>query len=117
MSRTFRWGLVVLGVLSVADLTGPLATDGENPPMEIALVGAGLGLLSLVLVVLAWRGERRAVVPLIVLRVLSAVTAVPAFFAGDVPAIAVLMAGALVVLTVLGVALVLVPARQLAGAR
>lgn len=117
MSRTFRWGLVVLGVLSVADLTGPLATDGEHPPMEIALIGAGLGLLSLVLVVLAWRGQRRAVVPLIALRVLSAVTAVPAFFGGDVPAVAVLLAGVLVALTVLGVALVLVPARQLAGVR
>ncbi|GAA1558480.1 hypothetical protein GCM10009741_74240 [Kribbella lupini] len=108
---------MVLGVLSVVDLAGPLATDGEHPPMEIALIGAALGLLSLILVVLAWRGKRRAVVPLIALRVLSAVTALPAFFVGDVPAIAVLLAGVLVALTALGVALVLVPARQLAGAR
>lgn len=117
MSRTFRAGLVVLGLLSLGDLAGPLLTDGEHPPMSIALIGSALGLVSLVLVVLSWRGARRAVVPLIVLRVLSALSAVPAFFVGDVPAAALVAAGVTVALTVLGVALLLVPARQLAGAR
>lgn len=117
MSRTFRAGLVVLGLLSLADLAGPLLTDGEHPPMSVALIGSALGLLSLVLVVFAWRGARRAVVPLIVLRVLSALGAVPAFFVGDVPAAAVAAAGLVVALTALGVALLLMPARQMAGAR
>lgn len=117
MSRTFRAGLIVLGLLSLGDLAGPLLTDGEHPPMSVALIGSALGLVSLVLVVFAWRGARRAVVPLIVLRVLSALSAVPAFFAGDVPAAAVGVAVVLVVLTVLGIALLLRPARQLAGAR
>jgi hypothetical protein len=113
----FRTGLVLLGLLSVGDLAGPLLTDGEHPPMSIALIGAALGLASLVLVVMAWRGARRAAVPLIVLRVLSALSAVPAFFAGDVPAAAVAAAAIIVVLTVIGTALLLVPARELAGAR
>jgi hypothetical protein len=117
MSRTFRAGLVVLGLLSLGDLAAPLLTDGEHPPMSVALIGSALGLVSLVLVVLAWRGARRAVVPLIVLRVLSALAAVPAFFVGDVPAAAVAAAGLVVALTALGVALLLVPARQMAGAR
>lgn len=117
MSRMFRTGLVLLGLLSVGDLAGPLLTDGEHPPMSIALIGSALGLVSLVLVGFAWRGARRAVVPLIVLRVLSALSAVPAFFAGDVPAAAVAAAAIIVVLTVAGIALLLVPARELVGAR
>ena len=117
MSRTFRAGLIVLGLLSLGDLAAPLLTDGEHPPMEIALIGSALGLVSLVLVGFAWRGARRAVVPLIVLRVLSALSAAPAFFVGDVPAAAVAAAGLAIALTVLGTALLLVPARELAGAR
>lgn len=117
MSRTFRAGLIVLGLLSLGDVATPLVTDGEHPPMEVALIGSALGLVSLVLVVFAWRGARRAVVPLIVLRVLSALSAVPAFFAGDVPAAAVIAAALVVALTALGTALLLVPARELAGAR
>ncbi|TDU83183.1 hypothetical protein EV138_5645 [Kribbella voronezhensis] len=117
MSRTFRAGLILFGLLSVGDLAGPLLTDGEHPPMSIALIGAVLGLISLVLVVLAWRGERRAVVPLIVLRVLSAASALPAFFVGDVPAAALVAAGVTVALAVGGTVLVLLPAREFAGVR
>ncbi|NEA30134.1 hypothetical protein [Streptomyces sp. SID13031] len=117
MSRTFRAGLILLGLLSVGDLAGPLLTDGEHPPMSVALIGSALGLVSLVLVVLAWRGARRAVVPLIVLRLLSGLSAVPAFFAGGVPAAAVVAAALTVVLAVVGTTLLLVPAREFAGAR
>ncbi|GAA1576901.1 hypothetical protein GCM10009789_33070 [Kribbella sancticallisti] len=117
MSRTFRAGLVVFGVLSVGDLLTPVLTDGEHPPMSVALIAAALGLVSLVLVVLAWRGARRAVVPLIAVRLLSGLSAVPAFFAGDIPAIAMVAAGFTIALAIAGTALVLVPARELAGAR
>ncbi|MEV8376589.1 hypothetical protein AB0P21_27845 [Kribbella sp. NPDC056861] len=113
----FRAGLVVLGLLSLGDLASPLLTDGEHPPMSIALIGSALGLVSLALVIAAWRGARRAVVPLLVLRVLSALSAVPAFFAGGVPAAAVVAAALTIALTAVGTALLLVPAKQLAGAR
>ena len=106
MSRPFRAGLVLLGLLSVLDVAGPLLTDGNNPPMSIALLGSALGLASLVCVAAAWRGGRKAVLPLVVLRLISAVTAAPAFFAGDVPAGIVALAGAIVLLTLVGVALV-----------
>jgi len=117
MSRTFRAGLIAFGLLSVGDLATPLLTDGETPPMSIALIASALGLISLVLVVLAWRGVRRAVVPLIVLRVLSALTAVPAFFVDDVPGGAMAAAGVSIVLAVAGTALVLMPAREFEAAR
>jgi hypothetical protein len=112
MSRTFRAGLLVFGLLSALDLASPLMTDGEHPPMSIALVGSAIGLISLVLVVFAWRGVRRAVVPLIVLRVLSALTAVPAFLTPDVPAAARAAAAVGLALTAIATALVLKPSRQ-----
>jgi hypothetical protein len=112
-----RFGLVLLGLLAVADLFSPLLTDGEHPPMTIAIGASVVGLLSLVLVVFAWRGMRWALAPLITLRLASALFAVPAFFASDVPTVAVAAAGVGVAATVVGVIAVLLPRRQLAGAR
>jgi len=106
VSHSYRAGLVILALLSRVDVAGPLLTDGETPPMAIALVGCALGVASLVCVVLAWRGMTRAVLPLVVLRLLSALSAVPAFFVSDVPPAIRGLASALVLLTVGGVALV-----------
>lgn len=116
MSTTFKAGLVLFGVLSLADISSVFTTDGEHPPMSIAIAGAVVGAISLALVAAAWRGARRAVVPLVVLRVLSALAAVPAFFASDVPGAAMAAAGVGIGLTVLALALVLAPARQPARA-
>jgi hypothetical protein len=107
LSTSARAGIVVLAVLSLIDLAGPLLTDGDHPPMSVALVGSALGLASLVCIGYVWRGATRAVVPLVALRVISALTALPAFFVGDVPAVAKLAAGAIVVLTLVGAALTL----------
>jgi hypothetical protein len=119
MSTSFRAGLVVLGLLSLADLAMPLTTDGESPPMSIALIGAALGALSLALVALAWRGSTGAALGVVGLRTLSALTAVPAFFVSGVPAAAMVLAGIGISLTVVGVVLVLAGLRRpaLAGAR
>jgi len=117
MSRMNRAGLVVLGLLSVADLFGPLLTDGDHPPMEIAIGGSVVGLVSLVLVAFVWQGKRWALAPLITLRLASALLAVPAFFASEVPAAAVAAAGVGVAATVFGVVAVLLPSRELVGAR
>jgi hypothetical protein len=117
MSRTNRIGLGVLGLLSLADLATPLLTDGEHPPMVIAIGAAVIGLISLVLVGFAWQGRRWALAPLITIRIASALLAVPAFFASDVPAAAVAAAGVGVGLTVVGVVAVLLPSRELAGVR
>lgn len=116
MSRSFRAGLLVLGLLSALDLLLPLLTDGEHPPVAIALATAAVGLASLVLVVSAWRGARRAVLPLIILRALSALSAIPAIVEPGVPAPVVLMVVAGLLLTALGIALVLAT-RIRAGAR
>jgi hypothetical protein len=119
MSRSYRAGLLILGVLSLVDVFTPLITDGEHPPMFIALIGSALGLISIALVAVAWRGRRLAAIGLVVLRLLSALTAVPAFVVDGVPAIAMLMAGLGIGVTVVGCVLILsgVSQRSLATAR
>ena len=119
MSATYRAGLAILGVISLGDLAAPLLTDGQTPPMSIALIGLALGLVSLVLVVLAWRGRTAAAVGLVVVRLLSALTAVPAFVFAGVPLLPMILAGVFITLTVIGVGLVLAGIRRpdLVGAR
>jgi hypothetical protein len=112
-----KFGLVLLGLLGVADLSTPLMTDGDHPPMSIAIGSAVIGLLSLVLVGFAWRGKRWALAPLITLRIASALLSVPAFFVSDVPAAAVVAAGVGIGATIVGVVAVLLPRRELVGAR
>lgn len=100
-----RAGLVILGLLSLADVATLPLTDGEHPPYLVAALATLLGLASLLLVVQAFRDPSRSLRLLIGLRVFSAVTALPAFFVDDVPAVARAIAGAIVVLTAVGVLL------------
>ena len=101
-----RTGLVVLGLLSLADVATLPLTDGEHPPYPVAALATLLGIVSLMLVVQAFRDPSRPLRLLIGLRVLSALTALPAFFVDNVPAAAQAIAGAIVVLTAVGVLLV-----------
>jgi hypothetical protein len=112
MTRLYRAGLILLGLLSLVDLAAPLLTDGEHPPLVIALIGAGLGLISIVLVILAWRGRVAAAVALVVVRLLSALAAVPAFLEPGVPTGPMIAAGFGIGLTVIGAALVLAGLRR-----
>jgi hypothetical protein len=112
MSTAYRAGLVLLGLLSLGDLSAPLLTDGQTPPMFIALIGSALGLLSLVLVVIAWRGRVAAAIGLVVLRLMSALTAVPAFLAPDVPPVPMALAGVAITVTLVGVGCVLAGLRR-----
>ncbi|RZT86064.1 hypothetical protein EV383_2952 [Pseudonocardia sediminis] len=104
-----RAGLLLLGLLSLVDVAGILLTDGEHPPIAIAAIGTAIGVVSLALLWFAWRGHRGATIGLVLLRLVSAATAVPAFTEPGVPAAARVAAGAVVVLTVVGCGLV-VPA-------
>lgn len=97
---------MLAGVLGAADLATPLLTDGEHPPMVIALVAAALGLMTLVALVPAWRGSRTAGWFVVAPRLLSAVAALPAFLVPGVPMPAVLAAAAGVGCTLLAVGLV-----------
>lgn len=109
MSRSVRAGLVVLGALSLIDVATPLFTNGDAPPMPIALGLCALGLASLVLVVFAWRGARRVVLPLVVLRAVSALSALPALFDAGVSTALDIAVGALLLVAAAGIVLVLTP--------
>jgi hypothetical protein len=98
----------------VLDLTAPLqpTPDGENgPPYAILLIDAVLGLITIVAVVVAWRTGRRSAARVAAgSRIVSMVTALPAFFAGVSPGL-LLIVSVLVVLTIACVALMLLPSR------
>ena len=119
MTRLYRAGLILLGLLSLVSLASPLTTDGQHPPMMIALIDAGVGLIGIILVILAWRGRMAAAIALIVVRLLAALTAVPAFLVPGVPTGPMIAAGFGIGLTVVGAALVLAGLRRpaLASAR
>ncbi len=106
-SRFFIAGLAILGVLSVGDLAAPLLTDGEAPPMSIALMLSAVGLASLAAIYGVLRGSRTALVALFVLRGLSALSAVPAFFVPGVPPGPKTLAGIAIAATFVGIVLVL----------
>ncbi|MEV6925675.1 hypothetical protein AB0M46_14405 [Dactylosporangium sp. NPDC051485] len=99
-------GLVLAGLLGLLDVVSlPFGTDG--PPMAVLVIDAVLGLGTIVGVVLAWPNRSRAgAVTVIVTLLLSALSAVPAFFVAGAPAPAKVGAAVGIVLTLLCVALV-----------
>ncbi|WP_405143684.1 hypothetical protein OG589_39180 [Sphaerisporangium sp. NBC_01403] len=112
-SRLLVVGLILGGLLGLIDVVSLPFGDGEHPPFAVAVAGAVLGLITLVGVALAWRGSRAGAVAVIVARLLSGLTAVPAFFADGVPAEAMGAAAVGVVLTLGCIALVAPALRSL----
>lgn len=104
-SKGFVTGLVLAGLLALGDIATPFTSDGEHPPIAIGIATAVIGLLTVVGIVLAWRGSRNGITTIIVTRLLSAVTAVPAFVVDDVPGWAIGAAAVGIALTLLCVAL------------
>lgn len=104
-TRAQQTGLALLGLLSLADIALLFLTDGEHPPYSVAILGAVLGLASILLVVKAFRDPGRPIRLLVGLRVLSALTSLPAFFLTGVPGPARLAAAVTVVLTGAGILL------------
>jgi hypothetical protein len=100
-----RVGLVLAGVLGAADLAVIALTDGKHPPMAVAAVDAALGLLTLVGVVLAWRGGQSWIKAVAATRLMSALSAAPALFASDVSTAVKGAASAAILLTIAAVVL------------
>jgi hypothetical protein len=68
----------LLGLIDVA-LTAVIGSP-DAPPLIVSLGAAALGLITLLSLVPARRGNRGALTAIVVTRVISAVLAVPAFF-------------------------------------
>lgn len=100
-----RYGLLLLGLLSLGDVAAIFVTDGKTPPYAVAALSTVLGLACLFLAVRALRQPWRPIRLLVGLRILSAVTALPAFVVDDVPAAAKVAAAAVVVITAVAILL------------
>jgi hypothetical protein len=108
-------GLVLAGLLGLADMASVLqpTPEGETgPPFGILVLGSLLGLVTVVAVVWAFRSLSRGAVRIVAAaRIVSAITALPAFFV-DIPDALRLFAGAMLVVTVVVVVMILTPARR-----
>ena len=115
LTKLNKAGLIIAFVLGLLDLTAPFqpTPDGEEgPPYAILLIDAVLGLITVIAVVIAWRTARRGAVRIAAgARIVSVVTALPAFFV-DVPAALQVTVAVFVVVTIACVAMMLTPSRQ-----
>ena len=112
-------GFVLALLLSLPNLLAPLfpTPEGEvGPPMLVLVLASVLGLVTIGAVALAWaRGSRSAVRVAAAAIIVAAVTALPAFFAPDVPAGLRVLAAVSVLASIIAVVLMLTPARPAAG--
>ncbi|MGQ0573109.1 MAG: hypothetical protein ACT4RN_02770 [Pseudonocardia sp.] len=112
LSRTNKIGLALAALLGLVDvfavLTPSPGPGAEGPPIEVLVASSVLGVVTLVAVVWAWRTGSRVAARIVAgTRILSGLTALPAFFVEGVPAAFVVWAAATVVLTVVCVGMVL----------
>jgi hypothetical protein len=110
-SRAHRIGLVLALVLGVLDalsllLTPPPPPGEPGPPLEVLVASTVLGVITVIAAVWAWRTGSRIGVRIVAgSRILSAITALPAFFVEGVPAGWVILAAVFVLLTAVCVGL------------
>jgi hypothetical protein len=100
-------GLVIGGLYCLTNIPSVLfpAPDGEDgPPLAILVVSSILGVVGLVAVVMAWRGNRVALRVAAGAMIVITLTGLPAFFV-DVPMAIKALVGFSVVLTVIAVVL------------
>ncbi|MGA5363997.1 hypothetical protein [Streptomyces purpurascens] len=112
LSRKNKVGLALAGVLGLIDMASLLTawpdSDAPGPPVGVLVAGTVLGVITVVAVVHTWFTANRTGSRVVAgSRILSAITALPAFFVTGVPAWAVAVVALLVVVTVVVIALVL----------
>jgi hypothetical protein len=116
LSRLNKAGLILAALLGVGEVVSLFfpTPDGEvGPPLFIVVLDGVLGLFTMVAVVVAWRTARRGAVRLVAgARVISVITALPAFFVDGVPAGVKVAVGVFVMLSVAVVAMLLAPTRE-----
>lgn len=115
LSTKNKVGLGIAGFMGVVDSFSVLmpTPDGEvGPPFGILVLGSILGVITLIAVVVGWAKANRAAIRVAAgARIVSVLTALPAFFV-DVPWFIKVGVTVAVILTVVSVVLMLSPARQ-----
>jgi hypothetical protein len=95
-------GLIDLGLLGVIG-------SADAPPLIVSFGVATLGLITLIALVPAYRGSRSALLTIVVVRVISALLAIPAFFLGA-PTWVMIVEGFVIVATIAALILLRSPA-------
>jgi hypothetical protein len=112
LTRVNKIGLALAGVLGLSDVASigmPTGDGQDGPPVAIVVLGAVLGVITLAALVPAFRKAGRGAIRLVAgTRIISAISALPAFFV-DVDAGLKVFAAIIVVLTVAVVAMILNP--------
>ena len=102
-SRNHRRGLAALAAAGALDLFSLFALGGpDSAPVGVILLSVGLGVVTLVGVGAAWRGNRHGLVAAVLARVLDSLLTIPAFFL-DAPAWVLALVAAMLALTVVGI--------------
>ena len=107
-------GLLLAGLLSlfaVPSVFTPTPDGDVGPPFGILILGTVLGVVGLIAVVAAWRGNRPALRVAAGAVILNMLTSLPAFFV-DVPAWLKLLVAISVLISITSVVLMFSPARR-----
>ena len=108
-------GLALAGLLGVLDLPSFLEApaDGEvGPPLGILILGSICGVITIVAVIIAWRSTSGAAIRVVAgARIVSMLTALPAFFM-DVEAFIKVLVTVFVIVTLTSLVLMFSPARR-----
>jgi hypothetical protein len=112
LTRVNKVGLVLAGLLGLSDIASvgiPTDDGSDGPPLAILVVGALLGVITLVCLVPAFRRASRGAIRVIAgARIISGISALPAFFV-DIPVGLKVGTAVVVVLTVAVVAMIINP--------
>ena len=116
LSTKNKVGLVIAGLLGLADILFffllPTPEGEDGPPDGILILGLVCAVVTIVAVFIAWtRANRGAIRVAAGARIVSMLTALPAFFV-DVPADVKISVTVVVLLTVVSVVLMLSPVRD-----
>jgi hypothetical protein len=111
-TTTFKVGLAALAVAGVLDLFQLFVLGTPDaPPIGVLLTTCGLGVVTLLGVAAAWRGNRAGLRVAVGARILDSALGIPAFALGA-PAWGQALIAAMMLLTVVGVVLVAPALRQ-----
>ncbi len=111
-STANKVGLILLAVAAIANIV-PTPSGEVGPPLGILIAGATLGLITLVAVFMAWTGpSRKAALVAVIVSVINALLAVPAFIEPGVSSTMKTLAGIFIAWTAVAVALTLKPNRN-----
>lgn len=112
LSKRNKIGLALCGLLGLGDTVGLVALGADStasgPPDGVIVAGGVLGIVTLIAVFYTWRtGNRLGSRIVSGARILSATTALPAFFVDDVSGTLIAVAGVGIVVTLVAIWLVL----------